>query len=200
MAGVAIGAATRARTVVYASTFAAFWTRAFDQIRMGAISMSNANFVGSHAGVSIGEDGASQMALEDIAMFRSIPNSTVFYPRDAVSTERAVELAANTPGICFIRTSRPNFPVIYDNAASFSVGQARVVRSSGDDVCTVVAAGVTLVEAMKLGQTHPELPLRVIDVFTVKPLDVAAIKSAVSATNGRLVVAEDHYPEGRPAC
>ncbi|KAL3313269.1 hypothetical protein Ciccas_008133, partial [Cichlidogyrus casuarinus] len=125
MVGVGIGLACRERTVTFLNAFAAFFTRAFDQIRMAAISQSNCNFVGSHAGVSIGEDGPSQMALEDLAMFRSIPNATVFYPSDAVSCERAVELAANTRGICFIRTGRPANPVIYENEEVFHIGQAK---------------------------------------------------------------------------
>lgn len=125
--GVAIGCACRDRAIVFCSTFAAFLTRAFDQIRMGAISQTNVNFVGSHAGISIGEDGPSQMALEDVAMFRSVAGSTVFYPSDAVSAERAVELAANTKGICFIRTGRPANAVIYPNDEAFAVGKAKVM-------------------------------------------------------------------------
>lgn len=149
LVGVAIGCATRDRTVAFVSTFAAFLSRAYDQIRMGALSMTNVNFAGSHAGISIGEDGPSQMALEDLAMFRAISGSTVFYPSDAVSAERAVELAANTKGICFIRTSRPNFPVLYKNDEKFEVGKAKIVRQSNTDQVTIVASGVTLVEAMK---------------------------------------------------
>ncbi|CAB3361577.1 Hypothetical predicted protein [Cloeon dipterum] len=121
LVGVAIGAACRGRTVPFVSTFAAFFTRAFDQIRMGAISQTNVNFAGSHCGVSIGEDGPSQMGLEDIAMFRTIPGATVFYPSDAVSCERAIELSANTKGVCFIRTSRPATAVIYPNETVFQV-------------------------------------------------------------------------------
>lgn len=130
LVGVAIGAACRDRTIAFVSTFATFFSRAFDQIRMGAISQTNVNFVGSHCGVSIGEDGPSQMGLEDIALFRSIPGSTVFYPSDAVSTERAVELAANTKGVCFIRTSRPNTAVIYDNNEPFKVPTCFHYRNS----------------------------------------------------------------------
>lgn len=149
LTGVAMGCATRDRTVAFVSTFAAFLSRAYDQIRMGALSMTNVNFVGSHAGISIGEDGPSQMALEDIAMFRAVSGSTVFYPSDAVSTERAVELAANTKGICFIRTSRPAFPVLYNNNEPFEVGKAKIVRKSNKDQVTLVASGVTLQEAFK---------------------------------------------------
>merc|ERR1712233_117282 len=147
MLGVGIGVACRDRTVAFASTFAAFLTRGFDNLRMGVISQTNLNVVGSHCGVSIGEDGPSQMALEDIAMFRSLPGCTVFYPSDAVSTERAVELAANTKGICFVRVSRPATPIIYGNTEEFNIGQARIVRRSDSDQVLVVGAGVTLVEA-----------------------------------------------------
>lgn len=198
LAGVAIGCATRDRTVAFASTFAAFWTRAFDQIRMGAISQTNVNFSGSHVGCSIGEDGASQMALEDLAMFRSIPESTVFYPSDAVSTERAVELAANTKGICYIRTSRPNTAVIYDNNEVFEIGKAKVVHKSENDVATVISGGVTLHEALKAAKKLKESGqnVRVIDVFTVKPLDWKTILENVKQTHNRVVVVEDHYPEG----
>ena len=201
LAGVTIGAATRDRVVTFASTFAAFWSRAFDQIRMGAISQTNANFSGSHVGCSIGEDGASQMALEDLAMFRSIPTATVFYPSDAVSTERAVELAANTKGVCYIRTSRPNTPVIYDNLENFEIGRAKVVRKSDSDVCTIVAGGVTLHEAIKAANelAATGVNVRIIDVFTVKPLDWQTILSNVNQTHNRVVTVEDHYPEGKLA-
>lgn len=143
LVGVAIGAACRDRTVAFVSTFATFFTRAFDQIRMGAISQTNVNFVGSHCGVSIGEDGPSQMGLEDIALFRTIPGSTVFYPADAVSCERAVELAANTKGVCFIRTSRPNTAVIYGNDDILEIGKATVVRQSPNDQVLLIGAGMS---------------------------------------------------------
>ncbi|KAG7477532.1 hypothetical protein MATL_G00070650 [Megalops atlanticus] len=198
MVSVAIGCATRDRTVAFASTFAAFLSRAYDHIRMAAISQSNVNLVGSHCGVSIGEDGPSQMALEDLAMFRAIPTCTVFYPSDAVSTERAVELAANTKGICFIRTSRPDTAVIYSPEEKFEVGQAKVVRQSGSDKVTVIGAGVTLHEALKAAdQLAVEgVNIRVIDPFTIKPLDAATIVSNARATGGRVITVEDHYKEG----
>jgi len=198
LVGVAIGCATRNRTVTFASTFACFLSRAYDQLRMGAISQSNANFCGSHAGISIGEDGPSQMALEDLAMFRAIPGCTVFYPSDAVSTERAVELAANTLGICFIRSSRPNVPVIYGNDEVFQVGKAKVVRQSNNDQVTIIGACVTLVEALKAADelAASGINVRVIDPFTIKPLDVETILSSAKQTGGRIVVVEDHYPEG----
>merc|ERR1719228_1778811 len=147
MLGVGIGVACRDRTVAFASTFAAFLTRGFDNLRMGVISQTNLNVVGSHCGVSIGEDGPSQMALEDIAMFRSLPGCTVFYPTDAVATERAVELAANTKGITFIRVSRPATRIMYGNDETFAVGKAKVVRKSDKDVVLVIAAGITMDQA-----------------------------------------------------
>ncbi|XP_016138636.1 transketolase-like [Sinocyclocheilus grahami] len=198
MVSVAIGCATRDRTVSFASTFAAFFARAYDHIRMAAISQSNVNLVGSHCGVSIGEDGPSQMALEDLAMFRAIPTCTVFYPSDAVSTERAVELAANIKGICFIRTSRPDNAVIYDAGEKFEVGKAKVVRQSDKDQVTVIGAGVTLHEALA---AHDQLAkegmnIRIIDPFTIKPLDASTIVASARATGGRVITVEDHYKEG----
>merc|ERR1719481_331208 len=148
MLGVGIGAACRDRTVAFASTFAAFLTRGFDNLRMGVISQTNLNVVGSHCGVSIGEDGPSQMALEDIAMFRSLPGCTLFYPSDAVSTERAVELASNTRGICFVRVSRPATAVIYGNDEQFQIGKAKIVRRSNSDQVLVIASGITLSESI----------------------------------------------------
>lgn len=198
LVGVAIGAACRGRTVAFVSTFATFFTRAFDQIRMGAISQTNVNFVGSHCGVSIGEDGPSQMGLEDIALFRTIPGSTVFYPSDAVSTERAVELAANTPGVCFIRTSRPNTAVIYSNNQKFEAGKAHVVRQSEKDTVLLIGAGITLYEALNAAAELEKAGVhaRVLDPFTIKPLDEAAVIENAKAVGGRIVVVEDHYKEG----
>uniref|UniRef100_A0A0B6XYR0 Transketolase n=1 Tax=Arion vulgaris TaxID=1028688 RepID=A0A0B6XYR0_9EUPU len=198
LVGVGIGCGTRDRTIPFISTFAAFFTRAFDQIRMGAISQTNANFVGSHAGISIGEDGPSQMALEDLAMFRSVPGSTVFYPSDAVSTERAVELAANTKGICFIRTSRPNVPVIYENTEPFTVGKAKIVRQSSHDQVTVIGACVTLYEALKAADILAEsgVNIRIIDPFTIKPIDASTIIHSAEETGGKIITVEDHYAEG----
>ncbi|XP_064604734.1 transketolase-like [Liolophura sinensis] len=198
LVGVAIGCGTRKRTVPFVSTFAAFLSRAFDQIRMGAISQANVKFCGSHAGVSIGEDGPSQMALEDIAMFRTIPECTVFYPSDAVSCERAVELMANTTGIAFMRTSRPNTPVIYKANEVFKIGQAKVVRQSGKDQVTIIGAAVTLTEAMKAADilAAQGINARVIDPFTIKPIDAQTIMTAAGQTGGKIVTVEDHYPEG----
>ncbi|XP_050527255.1 transketolase-like protein 2 [Daktulosphaira vitifoliae] len=198
MVGTAIGAACRDRTIAFVSTFATFFTRAFDQIRMGAISQSNVNFVGSHCGISIGEDGPSQMGLEDIALFRSIPGSTVFYPADAVATERSVELAANTKGICFIRTSRPATAVIYKNDESFQIGKAKVVKSSPSDQVLVIGAGVTLYEALNAAEelSKSGVSVRVLDPFTIKPLDAQTIISNARECGGKIITVEDHYPEG----
>uniref|UniRef100_A0A3P9K5P4 Transketolase n=1 Tax=Oryzias latipes TaxID=8090 RepID=A0A3P9K5P4_ORYLA len=198
MVGVAIGCATRDRTVAFASTFAAFFSRAYDQIRMGAISQTNVNLVGSHCGVSIGEDGPSQMALEDLALFRAIPSCTVFYPCDGVSTEKAVELAANTKGICFIRTSRPDTPIIYSPDEKFEVGEAKVVLQSENDVATVIGAGVTLHEALTAAEMLKKegKSIRVIDPFTIKPLDAATVLASARATGGQIITVEDHYKEG----
>uniref|UniRef100_A0A4W2FSA8 transketolase n=1 Tax=Bos indicus x Bos taurus TaxID=30522 RepID=A0A4W2FSA8_BOBOX len=198
MVSVALGCVTRGRTVAFACTFAAFLTRAFDQIRMGAISQTNINLIGSHCGVSIGEDGPSQMALEDLAMFRAIPNCTIFYPSDAISTEHAVFLAANIKGMCYIRTSRPETAIIYTPQESFEIGQAKVIRQSVNDKITVVGAGITLHEALAAADdlSKQGISLRVIDLFTVKPLDAATIISNAKATGGQIITVEDHYPEG----
>ncbi|KAK4025436.1 hypothetical protein OUZ56_014506 [Daphnia magna] len=198
LVGVAIGAGCRGRTIPYVSTFAAFFTRAFDQLRMGAISQTNITCVGSHAGVSIGEDGPSQMALEDLAMFRAIPGSTVFYPSDAVSCERAAELAGKTKGICFIRTSRPNTAVIYENEQAFSAGKGHVVRNHDEDDLVIVGAGVTLHEALKASDMLMESGIKaaVIDPFTIKPIDHDLLVKEATRCNGRVLTVEDHYPEG----
>lgn len=165
---------------------------------MGAISQTNVNFVGSHCGVSIGEDGPSQMGLEDIAMFRAIPGSTIFYPSDAVSTERAVELAANTKGICFIRTSRPNTAVLYKNDEPLVVGKAKIVKSSANDQALVIGAGVTLHEAIKAADELAKngINIRVIDPFTIKPIDAQTIIKNAKEVGGRIITVEDHYPQG----
>lgn len=165
---------------------------------MGAISQTNVNFVGSHCGVSIGEDGPSQMGLEDIAMFRTVPGSTVFYPSDAVSTERAAELAANTKGICFIRTSRPNTAVLYKNDEAFAIGKSKIVKSSPKDEVLVIGAGVTLHEAVAAAEELAKsgIHVRVMDPFTIKPIDQAAIVANAKEVGGRIVTVEDHYPEG----
>jgi transketolase len=199
MVGVGIGAACRDRSIVFVSTFAVFLSRAYDHLRMAAISQSNINCVGSHCGVSIGEDGPSQMALEDLAMFRAIPTATIFYPSDAVSTERAIELAANTKGITFTRTSRPATVMVYPNDEKFQVGKAKIVCQNQLDQVLVIGAGVTLHEALRaadiLAKSH-QTHIRILDPFTIKPIDKEAIVSNAIACQMRVVVVEEHYPEG----
>jgi transketolase len=182
----------------FAATFACFLTRAYDQIRMAAISRANINLCGSHCGVSIGEDGPSQMGLEDLAMFRAVPTATVLYPSDAVSAERLTEAAARRGGICYLRTSRPKTPVIYPNDETFAVPGFKVLRQSDNDRATVIAAGVTLHEALKAYEELKAkgIAIRVIDLYCVKPIDGAALGTHVGATGGRIVTVEDHYPEG----
>ena len=198
LVGAAIGMACRDRTIAFASTFAAFFSRAYDHIRMGAISQTNVNLVGSHCGISIGPDGPSQMALEDIAMFRAIPNCSVFYPSDAVSAAHAIKIAANTKGMCFIRTTREDTPVMYDGSEGFSLGKSLTIRQSNDDKVVVVGAGITLVEALKAyDQLAAEgIFVKVIDLFCVKPLDKDTIVSAAKMCGGKIITVEDHYPEG----
>ena len=181
----------------FASTFAAFFSRAYDFIRMAAISRVNLRLAGSHAGISIGEDGPSQMALEDIASLRAIHSSVVLHPCDANQTAKLVAAMADTEGIVFLRTLRPNTPVIYDADEEFSVGGSRVVRSSDDDEITLVGAGVTLHEALQAADALAEdgISARVIDLYSIKPIDAGTLQAAAEAT-GRIVTVEDHFPEG----
>ncbi|HEY2385139.1 MAG TPA: transketolase [Terriglobia bacterium] len=197
MVGAATGLAARGK-VPFVATFAAFLTRAFDQIRMAGVSQCNVKFCGSHVGVSIGEDGPSQMGLEDIAMFRPIPGSVILYPCDAVSAERAVEQAARHRGICYIRSSRPKTPVLYSNDEPFPIGGSKTLRKSANDRATVIAAGITVHEALKAAvQLEKEkISIRIIDAYSVKPIDAQGLLAAAKETGGRLVVVEDHYIEG----
>merc|ERR1712223_2234507 len=198
LAGVGIGMACRDRTVVFMSTFACFFSRAFDNFRMGIISQTNINVAGSHCGVSIGEDGPSQMGLEDIAMFRTLPGCTIFYPSDAVSCEKAVELAANAKGICYIRLSRPATEIIYDNEEEFAIGKAKIIKKSDKDCVLVIAAGITMSQAVPAVEqlAAKGINARLMDPFTVKPIDAEAILSNAKECGGRILVVEDHYPEG----
>jgi transketolase len=184
--------------VPFASSFAAFLSRAYDFVRMAAISRANIRLSGSHAGVSIGEDGPSQMALEDIASLRAVHGSTVLYPSDPNQTAQLVAQMADTQGVSFIRTTREKTPVIYSADEQFPIGGLKVVRQSEDDQVTVVGAGITLHEALKAcDQLAGEgLKVRVVDLYSVKPIDSEGLRQAVGATGGRLVVAEDHYAEG----
>jgi len=183
----------------FASTFACFLSRAYDFVRMAAISRSTFSMCGSHAGVSIGEDGPSQMALEDLASFRAVHSSTVLYPSDANQTAKLVAQMADLPGISYMRTTRAATPVIYGPDEEFSVGGSRVVRSSDDDDdVTIVGAGITLHEALKAAESlaGEGINARVIDLYSVKPVDVEGLREAAEATGGRIVTVEDHWPEG----
>jgi transketolase len=164
---------------------------------MAAISRANLRLAGSHAGVSIGEDGPSQMALEDIAALRAIHSSTVLHPSDANQTAKLVAAMADTDGIVFMRTLRPNTPVLYDADEEFRIGGSRVIRSSDDDDVTLVGAGITLHEALKAADALEEegITARVIDLYSIKPIDAETLQAAAEAT-GRIVTVEDHFPEG----
>lgn len=197
MVGMAMGLATCGK-IPFISTFGAFLARACDQIRMAGVSRANVKFCGSHAGVSIGEDGASQMALEDLAIFRALPWSAVLYPCDAVSAERLVVEAARYPGIAFIRTSRPKTPVIYPNEEQFPIGGLKVLRQSENDRICLAGAGVTLHESLKAYELLKEegMNVRVIDLYSVKPLAAEQLAENGAAAGSKILVAEDHYPEG----
>jgi len=196
MVGAALGLARRGK-IPFVSTFAAFFTRAFDQVRMSRYSDANIKFCGSHAGVSIGEDGASQMGLEDIAMFRTLLDGVVLYPADAISTEKLVEAAARHTGIVYLRTTRQETPMLYDASEEFRIGGCKVLRSGPQDAVTVVAAGITLHEALA---AHAALlregcAIRVIDLYCVKPVDERTLREAAQATRA-VVTVEDHVAEG----
>jgi transketolase len=197
MLAAAVGMSVRKR-VPFASTFAAFLSRAYDFIRMAAISRANLRLCGSHAGVSIGEDGPSQMALEDLAMMRAVHGSTVLHPCDANQTARLVAEMAERQGISFLRTLRPSTAVIYAPDEEFPIGGSKVVRSSDEDQVTVVAAGITVHNAIEACEKLQEegIAVRLIDAYSVKPIDAETLREAARATGGRLVVAEDHWPEG----
>jgi transketolase len=197
MVGAAMGLAARG-AVPFPCTFACFLSRAADFIRMSGISFSNVKFAGSHVGVSIGEDGPSQMALEDLAMMRAVPGCTVLYPCDAVSTERLVVEMAAQPGLAYMRTSRPKTPVIYGPDERFPIGGSKVLRQSESDVATVVGAGITVYEALKACDElrREGTNVRVIDAYSVQPIDRAALTAAARATGGLLITVEDHYAAG----
>lgn len=197
MVGMAMGLAARGR-IPFAATFACFLARACDQIRMAAISGNNIKLAGTHAGISIGEDGPSQMGLEDLAMAAAQPDFTVLYPTDATSAWAATVLAAKLNGPAYLRLGRPANPILYANSEPFEIGKCKVLRQSERDQVLVVAAGVTLFEALaaydelKQGNTM----IRVIDLFSIKPIDQEALRSAAAACGGRVVTVEDHYAHG----
>ena len=182
----------------FASTFAAFFSRAYDFIRMASISEANIRLAGSHAGVEIGTDGPSQMAMEDLASIRAIGGSTVLYPSDATSTVQLVRQMADAKGIVYMRTTRGAYPVLYGSDEKFTIGGSKVVRSSGEDQVTLIGAGVTLHECLKAADqlAGEGIKARVIDLYSVKPIDTTTLREAVKATGGRFVIAEDHYPQG----
>ncbi len=196
MIGVAAGLGLRGK-IPFAATFAAFLTRTYDQLRMAAVSQANFKVAGSHVGVSIGEDGASQMGLEDIAMFRALHGSTIFYPSDAMSTECLVEESIKTQGIVYLRTSRPATPVLYDTNEKFPAGGSKTLKSSAKDSVTLIGAGVTLHESLKAYELLQKegISVRVIDLYSVKPIDEKTLKQAAQETKA-LVVVEDHWFEG----
>ena len=196
---VSLGVGMAAQGLVpFIGTFACFLSRAYDQVRMAAISRSSIKLCGSHCGVSIGEDGPSQMALEDLAMFRAVPGATVLYPSDAVSAERLTEEMARRAGVCYLRTSRPKTAVLYTSDEKFPVPGLKVLRQGANDRVTVIGAGVTVYEALKACDELKSrgVAIRVLDLYCVKPLDAAALSEHVRATRGRLVTVEDHYAEG----
>ena len=195
MVATAVGLQVRG-WVPFASSFAAFFSRAYDFIRMAAISQANIRLCGSHAGVSIGEDGPSQMALEDLAMIRAVHGSTVLYPSDPNQTAKLVAAMADREGVVFMRTTRAATPVIYGADEEFPIGGSRVLRD-GDDVA-IVAAGITLHESLKAADAlaGEGIAARVIDLYSVKPVDGETLRAAAEATGGRMLTVEDHWPEG----
>ncbi|MGI8563785.1 MAG: transketolase [Candidatus Dormibacter sp.] len=182
----------------FASTFAAFFSRAYDFVRMASISQVNIRLAGSHAGVEIGQDGPSQMALEDLASMRAVGGSTVLYPSDATSAAKLTAAMAETEGVVFMRTTRGGYPVLYGADEEFPVGGAKVLRKSNHDQVALIGAGVTLHECLAAADdlARAGIEARVIDLYSLKPVDGKTLRAAVKATGGRLVVAEDHYPEG----
>jgi len=198
MVAMAVGFDARGK-IPFVSTFGAFMTRAHDQIRMAAIGEAKLNLVGSHAGVSIGQDGPSQMGLEDIAMMRCLPDSTVLYPSDAVSTYKLVEqMSQYTEGVSYLRTTRMATPVIYDNSEDFPIGGCKVVRQSNSDKVCIVAAGVTLFEALKAYEklTQEGTDISVIDLYSIKPLDKDTLIEVGKKSGNIIITVEDHYIQG----
>jgi transketolase len=197
MVGAAVGMSVRGYRP-FASSFAAFLTRAYDFIRMAAVSRADICLSGSHAGVEIGADGPSQMALEDLAMMRAVHGSTVLYPSDATSAAALVQAMADLDGVSYIRTTRGGYPVLYDSGESFPVGGSKVLRSADADQVTLIGAGITLHTCLDAADrlAADGISARVIDLYSVKPADTATLTAAAAATGGRLVIAEDHHPEG----
>jgi transketolase len=184
--------------VPYASTFGAFFARAYDFVRMLGISGIKVRLVGSHSGVEIGPDGPSQMALEDLASMRAVNGSVVLYPSDATSAAALTAAMADAPGVAFMRTTRGAYPVLYGPDETFTIGGSKIVRASESDDVTLVGAGVTLYECLTAADSLADegISARVIDLYSIKPLDIATLSAAVEATHGAIVISEDHYPSG----
>jgi transketolase len=197
MLGAAAGLAACGK-IPFVATFAAFFTRAYDFIRMAAISGSNIKLVGTHVGVSIGEDGPSQMGLEDIAMMAAQPGVTVLYPSDATSTYRLVETAATHKGMVYIRAGRPKSPVLYGPHETFPIGGSKIIRQSASDLLTIVAAGVTLFEALKAFDALKAagITVRIVDLYSIVPIDRVTLVDSARVTHGRILTVEDHYAHG----
>ena len=197
MVGMGIGMAAKG-FIPFMATFAAFLTRAHDQIRMAAYSFSNLKLVGSHVGVSIGADGPSQMGLEDMALFRPIPNCAVLYPSDANSTEACVESMARYKGLAYLRTTRPGTPLLYKKDEKFPVGGSKVIKRSSNDRAVILAAGITVFEALKAYEElkKEKIHVRVIDAYSVKPFDSRSISRHAAQAGNKVVVVEDHFPGG----
>jgi transketolase len=197
MVGMGIGMAAKGY-VPFIATFAAFLSRAHDQIRMAAYSLTNMKMVGSHVGVSIGADGPSQMGLEDIALFRPIPGCVVLYPSDAYSTESCVEVMVKYKGLVYLRTTRPGTPLLYDKNEKFPIGGSKVLKRSRKDEASIIAAGITVHEALKAYKAlkNENISVRIIDAYSVQPLDKENISRQVKQTEGKAVVVEDHFERG----
>ncbi|MDH5727167.1 MAG: transketolase, partial [Nitrospira sp.] len=197
MVGAAAGLAACGK-IPFAATFACFLSRAYDFIRMAAISGSNIKLVGTHVGVSIGEDGPSQMGLEDIAMMAAQPNVTVLYPSDGNSMYRLIEVTANHKGMVYVRAGRPKSPVLYGPEEMFHIGGSKILRESPSDVLTIVSAGVTLFEALKAYDQLKAagITVRVIDLYSIAPIDRNTLLGSGRSTQGRILTVEDHYAHG----
>jgi transketolase len=194
MVGMAVGFSAMDLTP-FVATFSAFLTRAYDFIRMAQYSRANIKIVGSHAGISIGPDGPSQMGLEDIPMFLSMPEAVVLYPSDAVSSDYLVREMSNHKGISYLRTTRGKTPVIYDNSEQFPIGGLKVLRKNEKDRALVIAAGITLHEALKAYELLKErnIYIRIIDLYSLKPLDVDSLRENAQSCNNNVIAVEDHY-------
>jgi len=195
--GMAMGLAAKGY-IPFAATFAAFLCRAHDHIRMAAYSFSNIKFVGSHVGVSIGADGPSQMGLEDLAIFRPIPDCVILYPSDAYSAEGCVESLAQSKGMGYLRTTRPKTPLLYSRRDKFPIGGSKVLRNSEKDRATIIAAGITVHEALKAYEElkKEKIQVRIIDAYSIQPIDRRALLKAAQETRNNIVVVEDHFQNG----